>query len=137
MNLIDSSVWISYYRPDGSEQIKQMVKEFISSDLVAINGIIVVEVLSGISRQEEMKKVESGFKGFHFLALLQDDFFKASSLGSTLRRKGFTIPSTDLIIAASALKHGHTLYHLDNHFDLIAEQSPLKVKNLQRCCRNA
>ncbi len=130
MNLVDSSAWISYYRSGGSEKLKNLIKDVISIDHVVVNGVIVVEVLSGISKEGEFQKVRSDFGGFHFESLSDADFFEASALGSSLRRKGVTVPATDLIIATSALKAGHTLYHLDNHFDLIAKHAPLKVRNL-------
>jgi len=130
MILVDSSAWIAYYRPDGSERLKNIIKRAISSDLVAINGIIIVEVLSGISKEGELKKVRSDFRGFHYLSLLEETFFDASSLGSSLRKKGITVPATDLIIAVSAIKAMGTLYHLDSHFDLMAEHIPLRGKNL-------
>lgn len=130
MILVDSSVWIDYYRPEGIEGLKNIVKEAISSDLVAVNGVIIVEVLSGISKEAQFRQVGSDFKGFHYLSLSEEDFFEASSLGSSLRKKGVTVPPTDLVIAASAMKAGNTLYHLDSHFDLIAEHTSLKVGNL-------
>ncbi|MFQ5902009.1 MAG: PIN domain nuclease [Thermodesulfobacteriota bacterium] len=130
MILVDSSVWIAYYRPEGSEGLKNVIKEAISSDLVSVNGIIIVEVLSGISKKGEFKKVRSDFRGFHLISLSNESFFEVSSLGSSLRRKGVTVPSTDLIIAASAVRTRSTLYHLDSHFDLMAEHTPLEVRNL-------
>lgn len=130
MILVDSSAWVAYYRPEGSEGLKNLIKEVITADLVAVNGIIVVEILSGISKELEFNKVASDFKGFHSLSLSEESFFEASSLGSSLRRKGVTVPSTDLIIAASAIKNNAMLHHLDSHFDLIAEHTPLEVRNL-------
>lgn len=130
MILVDSSVWIAYYRPEGSAGLKNVIKEAILNDLVSVNGIVVVEVLSGISKVGEFKKVSSDFKGFHHLSLPEEDFFEASSLGSSLRREGVTVPSTVLIIALSAIKAQSTLYHLDSHFDLIARHTPLEVKNI-------
>lgn len=130
MILVDSSVWIPYYRADGMKKIQDTVKKAISLDLVAINGIIVVEILSGISKNTEFNKVSSDFKGFHYVSLSMHDFFEASLLGSSLRSKGLTIPATDLMIAISAIKNGNMLYHLDSHFDLIAKHTSLKSANL-------
>lgn len=132
MILVDSSVWIYYYRPTGPEKIKDTIKEAIASDIVAINGIILVEILSGISKKEDFKKVNSDFKGFHFLPLNEEIFMEASVLGSSLRGKGITIPSTDLIIASSALKTECNLYHIDFHFDTIASHVSLKATNFKK-----
>lgn len=132
MILVDSSVWIYYYRPSGPEKIKETIKEAISSDLVAINGIISVEILSGISKKEDFNKVSSDFKGFHFLSLDEEIFVDASALGSSLRRKGITIPATDLIIASSAIKADCTIYHIDSHFDTLADHVSLKAINFKK-----
>ncbi len=132
MILVDSSIFIEYYRADGSNKIKEILKEAIYHDLVAINGIIMVEVLSGISHRADFEKVKSDFKGFHYFPLSEKEFIDASLLGSKLRAKGKTVPSTDLIIASSAINYDTTLYHLDKHFDIIAKHSALKSKKLAR-----
>jgi hypothetical protein len=130
MILVDSSVWISYYRPEGRRRLKEVVKEAISHNLVATNGIIIVEVLNGISREQDYRRVKSHLEGFHYLPLTEEDFYEASLLGSSLRRNGVSIPPTDIIIAFSAIKGNAMLYHLDNHFELIARHIPLKTRML-------
>jgi len=132
MILVDTSVWIYYYRPAGSKKIQEILKEAIINDLVAVNGIIMVEVLSGISRRVDFEEVNSDFNGFHIYPLDNKIFAMASSIGASLRRKGITIPSTDLIIAASAIDNNSTLYHIDNHFTLMAEHTKLKVENMEQ-----
>jgi len=131
MILVDSSVWIYYYHPSGPIKIQELIKEAIFNDLVAINGIIVVEILSGISKDSEYRAVESDFKGFHMLEITGDIFSKAASTGSFLRKRGITVPATDLIIAATAIENSAILYHIDKHFDLIAKHTKLKLKNLE------
>jgi predicted nucleic acid-binding protein len=54
---------------------------------------------------------------------------KAYELAFQLRRKGVTIPYTDILIAATALAHEATLLHVDAHFDLAAQFSSLKVES--------
>jgi len=54
---------------------------------------------------------------------------KAYDLAFQLRRKGVTIPYTDILIAASALTHEATLLHVDTHFDLVAQFFSLKVES--------
>jgi len=130
MILVDSSIWVSYYRPEGDEKIKKIIREGISSDLIAINGLVMVEILGGISHKGDFKKVRSDFLGFHILPLEEKAFLEASELGSFFRGKGITVPPTDLIIAASAIGSGYTLYHMDSHFDLISRHTKLQAKNL-------
>lgn len=64
-------MWIVLYgfviTGPGDAKIKQIMVDVIDKDLVAINSIIIVEVLSGISRKKEFEKVRGDFKGFHIL----------------------------------------------------------------------
>ncbi len=132
MILVDSSLWVLYFRKDGNERVRESIKTALVRDEVAINGIIVVEILGGISKTKEYRFIEENLKGLHFIELTRDDFYNASKMSSELRAKGITVPATDLIIAASAINHRLVLYHLDKHFDLIAMYYPLDAMNFKK-----
>lgn len=105
--------------------------EVIDADLVAVNGIVQVEVLAFASpRQTTYSKLISDFGSFRWLNLRELEFDLACDLGRTLRNRGITIPSTDLIIAASAVLSGATIYHTDSHFDDLALHCGIKARNL-------
>ncbi len=129
MIVVDSSAFIEYYRPSGSPGVRTAVVEAIDADLVAVNGIIQVEICA-FARETDQRKLQSDFKVFHWLSLDSDSFDLATQLGVTLRREGITVPATDLIIAASALQARATLYHADTHYDQISRHSNLVAKNL-------
>lgn len=131
MILVDSSAFIEYYRPAGLPEARTKVAEAIAADLVAVNGIIRVEILAFAPNEAELRKLAADFDAFHPLDLEPRDFDRAVELGFALRRRAITVPTTDLIIAASAIRAGATLYHLDSHFDQIAEVSALRVENLR------
>jgi len=46
-----------------------------------------------------------------------------------LRRRGKTIPYTDILIGAVALLYDLILLHVDSNFDLIAQEVPLRVES--------
>jgi len=50
-------------------------------------------------------------------------------LRRSIRRKGVTIPYTDILIASTALAHEAILLHADAHFDLAAQITGLKVES--------
>jgi predicted nucleic acid-binding protein len=58
---------------------------------------------------------------------------QAYELGFLLRRKGLTIPTVDLIIAALAVENRTFLLHHDEHFEMIVPYFP----NLQTRCFNS
>lgn len=131
MILVDSSAFIEYYRPSGSPQVRSAVAGVIEDDLVAVNGVIQVEVVAYASSQSSYAKLLCDFKVFHWLELEESDFDFATELGSSLRRKGVTLPAADLIIAASAIRSSAVLFHADSHFDVLSQHSDLKSKNLR------
>ncbi len=130
MILVDSSAWIEYYRPQGLYMARQAVAEAVRDDKVAGHGIVRVEIVAFARNEKERRRLASDFAAFHELGPLEQDFDRAISLGYQLRREGFTVPTTDLIIAASAIRADCILYHLDAHFEQIASLSELRCRNL-------
>jgi len=127
MKLIDSSAWIEYYRKEGNKDYKAVISNAIQNNEAAVNGIIQLEILVFTKTQSEYNDILSDFSAFHNLELNDTVFQKASEIGFNLRRKGITIPASDLIIAASAMDNDCQLLHLDKHFTFIAEFYPLKL----------
>jgi len=128
--LLDSSALIEYYRPSGDPAVRSVVAAAIAADLAAVNGIVQVEILAFAAGEEERRLLASDFQAFHHLDLGPEQFNLACDLGFTLRRGGVTVPATDLIVAASAISSQAELYHVDGHFDRIAEISDLQGRRL-------
>jgi predicted nucleic acid-binding protein len=128
--LLDASALIEYYRPSGDAAVRSAVAEVIAADLAAVNGIVQVEILAFAAGEEERRLLEADFQALHHLDLGRQQLDLACDLGFTLRRRGVTIPATDLIIAASAITSQAELFHLDGHFDRIAEVSDLQSRHL-------
>ena len=131
MILVDTSAFVEYYRPTGSPIVRAAVAEAVAADLVAVNGVVQVEILALAPTEANYRKLVSDFKVFRWLDLREADFDLAADLGFSLRRKAITVPPTDLIIAASAIRFDAVVYHVDSHYDMISRHSDLKAKNLQ------
>lgn len=127
--LIDSSVWIDFYHPERAQDLKSTVREAIELDIVAINGIIAMEVLQGTANDFGFKKVLADMHAFNNLTVDWTIFMQAARLSFDLRRQGITIPTVDSLIAATAIENKCTLWHQDNHYELIAEKISLKTRN--------
>ena len=123
MILVDSSCWIEFYRADGDAAIQAAVSEALEADQAATCDLVRVEILAFIKHQKEYDLVAGDFAALHHLATRDVDVRRAIAIGRRLRATGKTIPSTDLIIAATALGHGARLLHADRHYDLIEELS--------------
>jgi predicted nucleic acid-binding protein len=127
MKLIDSSAWIEYYRKEGNKEYKAWISRAIQNNTAAVNGVIQVEILVFTKTQSEYDLILSDFSAFHNLKLDEHVFRKASEIGFNLRRKGITIPGTDLIIASCAIVSNTDLIHFDSHYEYIAEHYPLNM----------
>jgi predicted nucleic acid-binding protein len=123
-----SSALIEYYRR-GSPAVQEAVAAAIAEDAVAFNAISFVEVVEFAADERERRELLGSFGAFHRLALADGDFDLAASTGFDLRRKGRTVPATDLIIAACAIRARAELLHVDDHFDEIASVSGLTSRN--------
>ena len=132
MIVADTSALIEYYRPGGDEEARKAVAEAIATDRLTVNGVIQVEIVSFARSEADRRRLAIDFQAFHWLELTRLDFEVAQDLGFELRRLGLTIPATDLIIAASTIRSDTVLYHLDSHFDLIAQNSDLQVRSFLR-----
>ena len=130
MIVVDSSAFIEYYRPGGDEHVSAAVAEAIASDQVMISGIIQVEIVAFASARDDYKRLSADFQAFHWLETSLPDYERAAEIGFQLRRDGLTVPAADLIIAASVIRAGATLYHIDQHYVGIAERTDLQARHL-------
>lgn len=128
--LVDSSAFIEYYRPTGLPGAQAAVAEAIAAQRVCVNGVIKVEIVAFAPDEASYRKLLADFLAFHWLDLGPEEFALATELGFKLRRQAITVPPSDLIIAASAIRAGATLYHVDAHFDMIAQHSKLSSRHL-------
>jgi predicted nucleic acid-binding protein len=129
MFLVDTSVWIDYFRPKTAPRLKDRVRGLLESGAVLTSRVIIVELLRDARKESEYRRLESALFALPRIPLDQDILKRASEWGFRLDRKGLVLPTTDLLITASAYP-GHTLLHRDKDFTRIAEQFPLKQESL-------
>ena len=122
--LVDSSVWIDYYHPKGPDTIKRKIQEALAQGSVATIGLIAVEVLQGAPSPAALATLREDFLGLQWLNLTQAVWLEAARLGSTLRQHGTSIPTTDIVIAASAIHYHARLWHRDDDFTRLAHHIP-------------
>jgi predicted nucleic acid-binding protein len=127
MILIDTSAWIEYYRKNGNEYYKKKIIPALKENLAAICGIITTELLVHTRTKKEYQLLESDFFGIIWLETDKRVYNKASEIGFDLKRRGITIPATDLIIASCALIYNSSLLHYDKHYEKIKEFFPLET----------
>jgi len=129
IHLIDSSVWIRVFRRGPSAGLRSRVDDLLAQGSVAVNQLIKLEILRGARDEGEFGRSERTMDSLIQLQIIDDTWHAAAHLGFRLRTAGRTLPTSDLIIAASALEHDATVVHADKHFLTIAQHSPLQVES--------
>ena len=128
MILVDSSVWIDYFRAANTPQVEILDSLFGTSRL-AIGDLIAAEVLQGVRDEREFNLVRRTFDAFDQLELGGYGIaVKAARNFRVLRGLGVTIRKTiDSIIATRCIEDGITLLHADRDFIPFAEHLGLRV----------
>jgi predicted nucleic acid-binding protein len=126
--LVDSSVWIDFFRAADTPQVALLDSMFGRTRL-AVGDLIAAEVLQGVRDEREFKWVKRTFDAFAHVDLCDYALaIKASDNYRVLRTKGITIRKTiDTLIATRCIEDGLTLLHADRDFAPFTDHLGLRV----------
>jgi predicted nucleic acid-binding protein len=124
MILIDTSAWIASFKKTGSQELKEFMRQAVVSGLAVTSPLIILELLQGCRSVGERDALRTKLESLDILPITQGVWEKAYELGFSIRRKGVTIPTVDLIIAALAIENKSLLLHHDDHFEMIVPHNP-------------
>lgn len=127
--LIDTSAWLFALRKDFLPEIRDRVDLLLKEDLVLTTGIIRLELLAGTRSAAEYDRLKRRLSALENIETDDSLWEMACGIGFKLRRRGITIPHTDILIATCALANECLVLHADNHFDLAAEHLNLKCES--------
>lgn len=120
--LVDSSVWIDYFRNGKNEQLDQLIQE----DIIVINDIILTELVPALAIRQQ-KEVISSLESIERIPLFIDwDLirrYQVLNLKNGINKVG--IP--DLLILQQVIEKNLTLYSFDKHFELMQANLDYKV----------
>ena len=134
--LIDTSVWILALKRDASSSIKEKVKKLLKENFVGTFGMIKLELLGGVKSEKEFKRLRERMEAFYEIPATSELWEKAGEMSFKLKKKGITIPYTDILIATASLSENMILVHADIHFELIAKHFNLKTENFLPLLKN-
>lgn len=131
MILVDSSVWIDYFRdrPNAhTQQLDQWLDQ--GTEEVGVADLVVFEVLRGFRDDRASRQAQA------FLAELPAveigglaNVLPATQLYRRLRASGRTVHSpVDILLASYCITHGHTLLHRDADFESFKALSGLETR---------
>lgn len=121
--LVDSSVWIDYFRGSGNGDTLDLL---IDENLICTNELILAELIPFLRIKRQRKLIDL----FQSMQRLPPDIdwdkiieFQLKSIRAGVNKVG--VP--DLVIAQNAIQHGATVFSLDNHFSLMSQSLSFNV----------
>ncbi|MGB5891652.1 MAG: PIN domain-containing protein [Thermoanaerobaculia bacterium] len=129
MILVDTSVWIEFFRQSSDLDLEAVV------DLEEVVTCLPVlqEVLQGFDDQRAYHLAREAMLAFPMVEspISEEVFQLAIDLYRSARRAGLTVRSSvNCLIGACALRSSLTVLHRDQDFDSLAQISPLDVKRI-------
>ena len=116
--LVDTSIWIEYFNKPDSNAGKSL-ENLLKKGGVFLTGIILTELLQGAKIEKEFESILESMLALPFLETTLNTWIQSGRISFALRKKGITIPTTDLIIANLSLENNCKIFTLDLHFNKI------------------
>ncbi|HET9743508.1 MAG TPA: PIN domain-containing protein [Terriglobales bacterium] len=123
---MDSSVWIDFFSSTPGTAGAELHRMIADSEAFALSGIIVAEILQGLTRN--VRRIEEYLMQWDLLEPAGFDTFRsAAAIYRMARQRGITPTTIDTIIATIALEHGAAVFTLDKDFNQIAKITGLTL----------
>jgi predicted nucleic acid-binding protein len=125
--LVDSSVWIDYFRGTVTPQTDRL-DELLGEEPVAVGDLILTEVLQGFVTDREFHQARRLMTRLDVVTLGGADIaLQAAENYRTLRARGVTVRKTiDTVIATRCIVSGYRLLHSDRDFDVFEQHLGLR-----------
>jgi predicted nucleic acid-binding protein len=126
--LVDSSVWIDYFKGMRNSQTDQL-DNLLSREPLAIGDLILTEVLQGFSDDRAFREARRLLTALTVVELGGREIaIQAAQNFRELRKLGVTVRKTiDTIIATRCIEGQYELLHNDRDFDPFAKYLGLRV----------
>lgn len=127
MILVDSSVWIDYFRGKPTAQT-DLLDGLLESHELAIGDLIFTEVLQGCKLDKDFNEVRRLLGHLDLVVLGGEDVMvEAAKNYRKLRNLGVTVRGTiDVVLATRCIVSGHQLLHSDRDFDAFEQHLGLR-----------
>ncbi len=122
MILVDSSVWIDYFRGVATPQSDRL-DQLLGRDLLATGDVVLTEVVQGFSSGRDFNQALGLLTSLTVVPIGgQDIAVRAARNFRTLRAQGVTVRKTiDTLIATRCIQDGYALLYSDRDFDPFVE----------------
>ena len=128
MILVDSSVWIDYFKGTITAQT-DILDRLLGHEPLAIGDLILTEVLQGFVEERDFNEARKILTSLIVVELGgQEIAVQAAKNFRALRKHGVTVRKTiDTVIATRCIESGYDLLQNDKDFDPFARHLGLRV----------
>jgi hypothetical protein len=126
--LVDSSVWIDYFRGTVTPQTEKL-DGLLGQQPLAIGDLILTEILQGFDDERDFDVTRKMLTSLMVVELGGKEIaIQAAKNFRALRRLGVTVRKTiDTVIATRCIEDGYDLLHADRDFDPFAKHLGLRT----------
>jgi hypothetical protein len=126
--LVDSSVWIDYFKGTITAQTEKL-DSLLGHEPLAIGDLILTEVLQGFAGEADFNQARKMLTSLVVVELVgQEIAVQAAKNFRALRNLGVTVRKTiDTVIATRCIESEYDLLHNDRGFDPFAKHLGLRV----------
>ncbi|HEX9023129.1 MAG TPA: PIN domain-containing protein [Geobacteraceae bacterium] len=117
--LPDTCAWIDFFNARRTP-LSVALEQLLLQGEVFTCGIVKYELIQGVRSQAEEKALLHALQAVNHLEMNESLWIQAGRLSSDLRKKGVTIPFSDISIAVLARENDLTVLTIDLHFEQIA-----------------
>ena len=125
--LVDTSAWIASFRETGNQKLKEHLRETLDLDRVVTTNIVILELLQGCKTGREYDALKSRLDVLPLYELNEKAWTVAYEAGYSLRRKGITVPTVDILICSIAKDQALSVLHHDEHIKTVSREMGLKA----------
>ncbi len=119
--VIDTSCWIEAMRERGDEPTRRRVGALLESGAARFTDMVRLELCNGLGGADQRRFLRQLEELVETVPTTPAAWSEARTLAELARRRGVSVPATDLLVFAVARVHGLELLHRDAHFDRLAE----------------
>ena len=123
--LVDTSVWIEFFKANSS--VSNNLELLLIEDSVEICGVVLFELLQGIKSESEKLKIKEILLNLPYVEINKNIWQKSAEISLNIKKKGYTIPFSDILIGTLAIENNFSVFTLDKHFELIPELTLYKI----------
>jgi predicted nucleic acid-binding protein len=125
--LVDSSVWIDYFRGEATPQAEKL-DSLLGAEPIATGDLILTEVLQGFVSDRDFSQAKRLLNSLVIVDLAgQAVALKAAENFRTLRALGVSVRKTiDTVVATRCIENGFLLLYSDRDFDPFVEHLGLR-----------